>query len=155
MTAILWGSAALGICVGGAVASETARPQAGQDPNAVAWHDSVDEAWRTTQRDGRPLVVFVTRDNCYYCTQMKDRTYASPAVAARLREEFVPLVLDGRESSPLLKELNVKAYPSTFVISAKAVVLDRIDGYVTPEVMAARLEAVRARPPSAEVAGVP
>jgi protein disulfide-isomerase len=155
MTMIFWGSAGLGLIVAGADASEAARPEANRDQARVAWHESVDEAWRTTQRDGRPMVVFVTRDNCYYCEQMKDRTYTSPAVAVRLRDAFVPLVLDGTHSSPLLRELNVRAYPSTFVISPKAVVLDRIDGYVSPEVLAARLEAVRARPPSDKVAGAP
>jgi thioredoxin-related protein len=100
-------------------------------------------------------LVFVTRDHCHYCDKMKDGTYASPLVTQSVKASFVPLLIDGRGQSPLLRELNVKGYPSTFVISPQAVVLDRIDGYVTPEVLAARLEAVRPRPPSDEVAGVP
>ena len=149
MTTILWASAAFGTFVHPSVASETARPAAGSAQ--VAWHDDLNEAWQSTQRDGRPLLVFVTRDNCYYCTKMKDRTYASPTIAASVRGSFVPLMLDGSRSSALLRELNVRAFPSTFVISPQAVVLDRIDGYVTPEVLAARLEAVRPRPPSGKL----
>ena len=154
LTAILWTSAAFGMLLRAAAASETASPTAAAAPG-VTWHDDLDEAWRTTQRDGRPLLVFVTRDDCYYCTQMKDRTYSSPAVAASVTGAFVPLLLDGANKSALLRELNVRAYPATFVISPQAVVLDRIDGYVTPEVLAARLEAVRPRPPSGKFVSGP
>src|SRR5690606_12830170 len=105
--------------------------------------------------NGRPLLVFVTRDQCYYCTKMKDGTYASPVVAESVRAAFVPLMLDGAQQSPLLRELNVTGYPSTFVISPQAVVLDRIDGYVTPEVLASRRKALRPRPPSVGLASEP
>lgn len=143
----LWGQAA--------VASETARPLAAEGAPEVAWEKDIAQAWEATQRNGRPLLVFVTRDHCYYCTKMKDGTYASPAVAESVHTAFVPLLLDGGQPTPLLRELNVKGYPSTFVISPQAVVLDRIDGYVTPEVLASRLKALRPRPPSSKLASDP
>jgi len=121
----------------------------------VAWHEDIAKAWEASQQNGRPLLVFVTRDQCYYCDKMKAGTLVSPVVVASLNAAFVPLVLDGRQQSPLLRELNVKGYPSTFVISPQAVVLDRIDGYVTPEVLATRLKAIRPRPPSEKLASDP
>lgn len=121
----------------------------------VAWHEDIAKAWEASQQNGRPLLVFVTRDQCYYCDKMKAGTLVSPVVVASLNAAFVPLILDGRRQSPLLKELNVKGYPSTFVISPQAVVLDRIDGYVTPEVLATRLKAIRPRPPSEKLASDP
>lgn len=138
-----------------AVASETARPLAAEGAQEVAWQKDIAQAWQTTQENGRPLLVFVTRDHCYYCTKMKDGTYASPAVARSVQAAFVPLMLDGADQTPLLRELNVRGYPSTFIISAQAVVLDRIDGYVTPEVLANRLMALRPRPPSGKLASGP
>src|SRR5262245_33607997 len=102
----------------------------------VAWHTDTQHAWQAAQQSNRPLLVFVTREDCYYCVQMKSRTYASAPVSGAIRRAYVPLVLDGGQASPLLKELNVTVYPSTFVISSQAVVLDRIDGYVEPEALA-------------------
>lgn len=143
------------LCVQATVASETARPLAATGAEEVAWQRDIAQAWQATQQNGRLLLVFVTRDHCYYCTKMKDGTYASPAVAQSVRAAFVPLMLDGAQQTPLLRELNVKGYPSTFVISPQAVVLDRIDGYVSPEVLANRLMALRPRPPSGKLAGDP
>ena len=136
-------------------ASETARPLAAEGAQEVAWQRDIAEAWQATQQNGRLLLVFVTRDHCYYCAKMKDGTYASPAVARSVQAAFVPLMLDGAEQTPLLRELNVKGYPSTFIISPQAVVLDRIDGYVSPEVLASRLMALRPRPPSGKLASGP
>lgn len=119
-----------------------ARAPAG-DATQVSWHSDVDTAWKATQEHGRPLLVFVTRDECFYCTQMKEKTYSHALVAGTINSSYVPLVLDGRGSSQLLKELRVAAYPCTFVISPQAVILDRIDGYVTPEAFANRLSTAR------------
>jgi thioredoxin-related protein len=121
----------------------------------VSWHTDVQHAWHATQQQGRPMLVFVTRDNCFYCNQMKDRTYSNLAVAVAINQSFVPLVLDGGGQSPLLKELNVTAFPSTFVISPQAVIVERIDGYVTPEVLATKLQNLRPQTPVARVVKSP
>jgi protein disulfide-isomerase len=117
------------------------------EATAVAWRTDLNAAWATTCKEGRPLLVFVTREDCAFCTQMKGRTYGNAVVAQLVNRSFVPLVLDGRQPLPLLRELNVKYYPSTFVISPQAVVLARYDGYVSPEDLARRLSLLR--PPAA------
>ncbi len=104
------------------------------------WHTDVDAAWRAAQAQGRPLLVFVTREQCVFCVKMKRGTLVDPRVAAAIRNGYVPLVVDATRPSPLSQELAVKAFPTTFVISPQAVVLDRIDGYLAPEPFNARLD---------------
>jgi thiol:disulfide interchange protein len=105
----------------------------------VNWHTDITQAWKQTQQNRRPLLIFVTHENCVFCAKMKKGTLADGKIAARIDGGFVPLVIDGAQECPLLKELNVKAYPATFVVSPDAVILDRIDGYVTADVLAKRL----------------
>jgi thioredoxin-related protein len=119
-------------------------PLAAAEQPSVAWHHDVKHAWQSTQQQGRPLLVFVTTNHCMYCTKMKQGTYANAAVAATINRSFVPLVLDGEAPSPLLKDLAVKAFPATFIISPNAVILDRLDGYVAPDKLMARLAAIQA-----------
>ena len=105
------------------VAAETGR---------LAWHTDVNEAWNTTQRERRPLLVFITHDQCVYCTKMKNGTFAERGVVAAIMQSYVPLTVDGGGPSTLVKDLAITAYPTTFVISPEAVVIDRIEGYVPP-----------------------
>ncbi len=118
-------------------------PLTAAEPAAVAWHHDVKSAWQSTQQQGRPLVVFVTTNHCMYCTKMKNATWSNATVAATINRSFVPLVLDGEAPSPLLGDLAVKAFPVTFIISRDAVILDRMDGYVAPEKLMARLAAIQ------------
>lgn len=120
-------------------------------PAKVTWHTTVESAWQLTRQQGRPLLVFVTRDDCAYCVKMKDRTFSHATVAEAINRGYVPLVLDGGVPSPLLRELKVSMYPATFVISPQAVILARIDGFVPPEALASRLQMGR---PGVGVAGV-
>ena len=105
----------------------------------VRWFADANEAWRTSQSQGRPLLIFVTRTDCVPCARMKIGTYTDRAVAATINDRFIALTIDAARPSPLLKDLAVNAYPATFVISPEAVILQRIDGFVTPEQMSARL----------------
>lgn len=125
-------------------------PAVAGDAGKVAWHNDVEVAWKETQQHGRPLLVFVTKEQCFYCVQMKDRTYSDASVAGTIRASYVPLVLDGGGNTQLLKDLRVTSFPSTFVISPQAVILDRIDGYLAPEAFAKRLNSWR--PPYVPVA---
>jgi thioredoxin-related protein len=109
------------------------------EANNVRWFNDVSEAWRASQSQGRPLLVFVTRADCVPCARMKLGTYTDSVIATTINDRFVAVTIDAARPSPLLKDLAVNAYPATFVISPQAVILQRIDGYVTPDQMSARL----------------
>ena len=105
----------------------------------VRWFNDANEAWRTSQAQRRPLLIFVTRTDCVPCARMKLGTYSDRAVAATINDRFIALTIDAARPSPLLKDLAINAYPATFVISPEAVILQRIDGFITPEQMSAHL----------------
>ncbi len=113
----------------------------------VAWHTDVGEAWQTSQVQQRPLLVYVTHSNCVFCVKMKVHTWTDDRVTNAIREGYVPLAVDGTVPSPLMKDLAVSGYPTTFVISPQAVILERFNGYVAPEALAERLARLRSPPP--------
>jgi thioredoxin-related protein len=146
MRGTAWAAGMVGVMISATVAGEQAK---------LNWHTDVQSAWRESQQLGRPLLVFVTRQSCLYCVQMKERTYGDVNVALAIKRSFVPLVLDGGGGSQLLKDLRVTAFPSTFVISPQAVIIDRIDGYVAAETLTGRLNRLRPAVPVANVAKDP
>jgi uncharacterized protein YyaL (SSP411 family) len=113
----------------------------------VAWHTDVGEAWQKSQVQQRPMLVYVTHRNCVFCVKMKQKTWTDDRVARAIREGYVPLTVDGTVPSPLMKDLAVSGYPTTFVISPQAVILERFTGYVAPEALATRLALLRSQSP--------
>ena len=75
------------------------------EAGGIAWHRDVRSAWLAAQKNNHPLLVFVTSENCLYCTQMKTRTYADRSVIGAVNQSFEAVALDANVESPLLKEL--------------------------------------------------
>ncbi len=120
-----------------------AKPAAAAEQRKIAWHTDVETAWKQTQQDRRPLLVVVTREQCGPCRKLKQGAEGDPVLAATINSGYVPLELNGASDLPLVKELKVTSYPTIFVISPQAVVLERITGYVDPKQFAQRLASAK------------
>jgi thioredoxin-related protein len=106
------------------------------------WTRNVEQAWGASGTLDRPMIVFVTREGCLPCARMKTVTFVDRQVIGLIEERFVAIAMDGGRPSPLLNDLQVHAVPATFIISPRAVILERIEGFVSPEELVSRLNKV-------------
>lgn len=97
------------------------------------------------RREARPMLLFVTREGCLYCVRMKQQTYADAGVASEITRSFVATTVDGLQQQSLVRQLGVRVYPTTVIISPQNEVLDVIDGFVDSNVLRSRLAAVTSR----------
>ena len=88
--------------------ASVAAPAVGEQ---IVWSHDVDAAWDETVREGRPLLVFITRSQCKYCVQMKRATLVDEQVANQVMSEFVPLAIDPQSDPALIEELNIRTSP--------------------------------------------
>lgn len=109
----------------------------------IVWLHDTDAAWQKTIDEQRLLLLFVTRPNCKYCSQMKGVTFADERVTALVGAAFVPLAIDPASDPELIKELKIAAYPTTLIISPEAGLLDRFKGYLPPAEFQRRLNRSR------------
>ncbi len=111
----------------------------------IQWHTDLNEAWSQARAEGRPLLMFVVRDGCTYCDQMKSKTYANPRLAAQINESYVTLMIKPKRGSRFASDFKIQGYPTTLVISPQSKVLDRIKGYIPPQKMRQHLNAAESR----------
>lgn len=104
------------------------------------WGSDVDAAWKTSVAEQRPIVLFVTRPNCRFCVEMKNKTFRDPEVSARIERSFVAVAVDAKDVDWLVKDMKITGYPTTLLISPKAEVVDRIKGFLPPSQFAPRLD---------------
>lgn len=109
----------------------------------IAWLHDADAAWQRTVDEQRLLLLFVTRPNCKYCSQMKSVTFTDQNVSELVEAAFVPLAIDPASDPELIKELKIAAYPTTLIISPEAGLLDRFKGYLPPAEFQRRLNRSR------------
>ena len=105
----------------------------------IQWHAYLGEAWKTTYESGRPLLLFVTVENCGYCTKMKNGTFTDETVVSTISEAFVPTRINSRELKQMVDQLQIRLFPTTLIILPDCRVADRINGYVNAQALQARL----------------
>ncbi|QDU90066.1 Thiol:disulfide interchange protein DsbD [Pirellulimonas nuda] len=108
-------------------------------PAPLFRHASIDAAWSATQQSGRPMLVYVTSDNCFYCKKMQIETLAQPQIARGVAAMTEPAIVNASQSPEMTKLLRVRAFPTTLVISSENRVIGKIEGFVEPTEFAERV----------------
>lgn len=122
-------------------------------------HASIDDAWAAAQRSGRPMLIYVVSDDCFYCKKMLRETFRRPQIAAGLAGSVESVAVNATEEAELAERLGVKAYPTTLVVSPSNQLLYQAIGFKTAEDFAAGLwpilrEAAVSRQPSRQPGAV-
>lgn len=117
----------------------------GGEPAGKDWHHDWPTAWRDSQAQDRPILLFITMEHCHYCEKMSRETYADGGVVDELDSSFVRASIDSDRDPRLVRQLNVQAFPTTVILGPDAHVIDSMKGYVGPEQLRTRLRAASAK----------
>ena len=111
-----------------ATALAAAAPARAADP--VAWRTDYVAARKEAAEKGLPMLVVVGTDNCFYCRKLETGPLRDAAVAAQLRDNFVPLKLDANKDPNLAKALRVQLYPTIVTAGPDGKIHAFIEGYL-------------------------
>jgi len=104
------------------------------------WRTDADQAWQSAQREQRPMILFITSQNCVYCRKMEHETFSNQTVAAAIQAKFVPVSVLAEQNPALVSKFRVRSFPTTVIISPKSGVVDYMVGYVGPSDFQRRLD---------------
>ncbi|MCA9105114.1 MAG: thioredoxin family protein [Planctomycetales bacterium] len=98
--------------------------------DAIEWHRDIDEAKKIARDTGRPMLIFVTMQNCRYCTEMKQTTWVDPEMIKDTNESFVATYLDESQNRELVRSLGIRSFPTTLLATPDGRVREMVRGYV-------------------------
>ncbi len=113
------------------VMSGALRAVSGAD-SAIDWHTDVASALRDAKTENRPIMMFVTAKWCKYCHKMENTTFSNAAIAQKVQDRFVALVIDADEQPDLVEKFNIEGFPSTLFFGPDGKLRGRTDGYLSP-----------------------
>jgi thioredoxin-related protein len=102
-------------------------------------HETFPQAWNAAQASGKPVLLYVTSDNCLYCKKMLRQTLAHPRISEVIAEQAETFAFNASQSPELAQKLGVRGYPTTLVISTDRKLLCQIEGFVEPQEFAERV----------------
>lgn len=101
----------------------------------IIWHDDFDRGWRAAKQSGRPMVIYITSQQCRYCDAMKRDTWCDRSISKRLKDKFVAIRLSPDRNASVLSRIRVPAYPMTLIGDPKGKILAHRVGYQPPAEM--------------------
>ena len=117
-------------------------PWAGQQAHgSLKWHSIRDYAKLQDSVDKKILIHFWA-DWCTYCRKMEKETFANPAVAALLRENFFLIKVNTDKDQRVANAFNVRGLPSNLFLSENGSEIARREGYIPPRPFMRVLEAI-------------
>lgn len=106
-----------------------------------SWERDAETAYRTSRTTKRPLILYVTMNECFYCRKMEHDTFANKDVRGSIKDKFVAASVKAETRNDLVKWFKVRSFPTTIIVSPDGKVIDYIRGYIGPEDMRQRLDA--------------
>lgn len=96
----------------------------------VAWRDDYNKARQEAAEKGRPLVIDLGTENCYWCKQLDLRTFKDAALVTLLNGQTVPLKVDAGRNPELADALHIQSYPTLVFAGPDGKILGYQEGFV-------------------------
>jgi thioredoxin-like negative regulator of GroEL len=96
----------------------------------VQWRTEYVKARQEALEKGRPLVIDLGTENCFWCKQLDQRTFKDPGIAALLNEQCVPLRIDAERSPGLAQALQIQTFPTLVFAAPDGRILGYQEGFL-------------------------
>ena len=113
----------------------------------IAWHKELPVAIRESAKQHKPMLIMVGAEWCGYCHKMQVETFRNPAVATRIKAQFIPLLIDADEQAALVETLNVASMPTVLVVTSDRQVIGRITDFQSAAQLDTRLASFQTTAP--------
>lgn len=95
----------------------------------VQWNDSYEQGLAKAKKEGKPLMVLITSEQCRWCRKLESTTLQDDEIVARINAKFQAVNVT-KEKSIYPKNLTAKMVPMSYFIHPKTgKVLYSIPGY--------------------------
>lgn len=116
---------------------------ASSETKGISWTEDVDQAFKTAEETGRPMVIFVTMDGCVYCTKMKKTTLSNPQMITRLNDDTIPIYVHRSRNAEWVRRFRIKTFPTTLFVTPDGKIQDRVVGFMGLDAMQQRVNRVQ------------
>src|SRR3954465_8662924 len=96
----------------------------------INWRNDYARALKEAQEKGRPLLVDVGTENCYWCKQLDQRTFKDPELVKLLNERCIPLRIDGSSNKYLVQALRIQSYPTLVFAGPDGTIVAYKEGFL-------------------------
>lgn len=111
----------------------------GEGVSKVNWLYDYDEGLRQARVESKLVLLDFYADWCGWCKRLDQETYNDDAVASYLNDELVCIKIDTESNGGLARNYDVSGIPVIVFLSSDGREVERINGYMPPDVFLDRV----------------
>jgi uncharacterized protein YyaL (SSP411 family) len=119
-------------------------PAPGAHGEEIRWRTDYAKARQEALETGRPILIDLGADNCYWCKQLHLRTFKDPAIVDLLNNRYIPLEIDVERNPGLAKTLRVSSFPTLVFASPTGKIFGYQEGFLEAKPLEEHLKRVLA-----------
>jgi len=105
----------------------------------IVWRGDYNKAVKEAADTGKPVLIVVGTDACYWCRQLDARTLYTPEVSKLLNQHFVVYKLDAKRQPELANAFKVSVYPSMYFAAPDGTIVAHQEGFLEPDALKKKL----------------
>ena len=105
----------------------------------ITYRSDYTKAVKEAADTGKPVLIVVGTDACYWCRQLDARTLQTPEVAKLLNERFIVYKLDANRQPELANAFKAQVYPSLYFAAPGGAVVAHQEGFLEPDAFKKKL----------------
>lgn len=109
---------------------------------AITWLDFEPATLERATADDRPVVMVLTVPWCHHCKDLLQQSFGDPAVAAAVREHFVPVLVDAERRPDVNERYGTGGWPTVAFLTPTGDLIAN-ENYLHADALLQRLERVR------------
>jgi len=114
-----------------------------QEAGAINWRTDYNAARKEAEAKKLPLLIDFWRPACPPCERLEQTTFRDPRIMTALTNKFIPLKINGLESSELASFLKINSFPTVVLATPEGrIVSDPMIGYHDADFLHDKLQAV-------------
>lgn len=102
------------------------------EASQIEWHKSYQEAQERSMQDQKIIMLFITADDCKYCTKLKDETFKDLDIIKRITEGYHSIEVS-KDLDNYPKKFTAKGVPTIYFLTPQQEVIDYTLGYYNAE----------------------
>ena len=87
------------------------------------------EAFKEAKENKKLILVEISKKNCPYCIALDREVFQNPKLLQKITQNYVIVKLQ-REKDEIPSFLQVKFYPTTYLLKSDGTIVDEIPGYI-------------------------
>lgn len=100
--------------------------------STTKWHTNLQSAHKQAVAENKPILIVFGAEWCGFCTKLEKQTLSSKGVSQYINDSYVAVHLDLDKEKRIGEILEVESLPCSIMLSPKADLLGRINGFEGP-----------------------